>query len=85
MRQLLFVLAAAGIAVLPAAVSFPAEGPPLGNDLKATIALQGMPCDAIKETKRNSDSNYTVSCQDGNRYHVFVNQQGRVLVVRVGS
>jgi hypothetical protein len=52
----------------------------IGKDLKATIVLQGQPCDQIASTKRNADSDYLVSCKDGNRYHIFVNAQGRVIV-----
>jgi hypothetical protein len=52
----------------------------MGKDLKATIALQGQPCDQIVSSKRNADSDYVVTCKDGNRYHVFVNAQGRVVV-----
>ncbi len=51
-----------------------------GKDLKATIALQGKPCDQVTQSQQNSDSDYTVSCKDGNRYHVFVDPQGRVVV-----
>ena len=55
----------------------------LGKDLKATIALQGMPCDQIVTAKRNGDSDYTASCKDGNRYHIYVNPQGRVIVQKL--
>jgi hypothetical protein len=55
----------------------------LGTDLKAAIALQGMPCDQLTGTKRNSDSDYTASCKDGNRYHIYVNAQGRVVVQKL--
>ena len=60
-----------------------AEDASLGKDLKATIALQGMPCDKLVEAKRNADSDYTASCQDGNRYHIYVNPQGRVIVQKL--
>jgi hypothetical protein len=60
-----------------------ADDASLGKDLKATIALQGMPCDRLVEAKRNGDSDYTASCQDGNRYHVYVNAQGRVVVQKL--
>jgi hypothetical protein len=60
-----------------------ADAAPLGKDLKATIALQGLPCDQLADTKRNADSDYTVSCKDGNRYHIFVNAQGRVIVQKL--
>jgi hypothetical protein len=56
------------------------EDASIGKDLKATIALQGQPCDQIVSSKRNADSDYVVTCKDGNRYHVFVNAQGRVVV-----
>jgi len=52
----------------------------IGADLKATIALQGQACDQIATSRRNADSDYSVTCKDGNRYHVYVNPQGRVLV-----
>jgi hypothetical protein len=50
------------------------------QDLKATIALQGLPCDEIVGAKRNADSDYVATCKDGHRYHVYVNAQGRVVV-----
>jgi hypothetical protein len=56
---------------------------PLGKDLKAAIALQGKPCDQVVSSKRNTDSDYTVACKDGNRYHVFVDAQGRVVVEKL--
>jgi hypothetical protein len=63
--------------------SLAADDASLGKDLKATIALQGMPCDQLVASKRNADSDYTASCKDGNRYHIFVNAQGRVIVQKL--
>lgn len=60
-----------------------ADDASLGKDLKATIALQGLPCDKLVEAKRNADSDYTASCKDGNRYHIYVNAQGRVIVQKL--
>jgi len=60
-----------------------ADDASLGKDLKATIALQGLPCDRLVEAKRNKDSDYTASCKDGNRYHIYVNAQGRVVVQKL--
>jgi hypothetical protein len=54
-----------------------------GKDLKATIALQGLPCDQVVSSSRNKDSDYSVSCKDGNRYHVFVDANGRVVVQKL--
>jgi hypothetical protein len=60
-----------------------AEEPSLGKDLTATIVLHGMPCDKVVEAKRNSDSDYTASCHDGNRYHVYVDASGHVVVKKL--
>ena len=57
-----------------------AEGPSSGQDLKAAIALHGLPCDQVVDSKRNADSDYTATCKDGNRYHIFVDAAGRVVV-----
>ena len=56
---------------------------PFGKDLKATIALQGFPCDQVVNSQRNGDSDYTASCKDGNRYHIFVDSGGRVVVKKL--
>jgi hypothetical protein len=60
-----------------------ADDPAFGKDLKATIALQGLTCDQVIQAKRNADSDYNATCKDGNRYHVFVNAQGRVVVQKL--
>jgi hypothetical protein len=80
-----------GISVLTVTVATLLGGVPLlaaddasfGKDLMATIALHGLPCDKVIDAKRNGDSDYTASCKDGNRYHVFVNAQGRVIVQKL--
>jgi hypothetical protein len=53
------------------------------KDLSATIALQGLPCDKVVDARRNADSDYTATCKDGNRYHVFVDPSGRVVVKKL--
>lgn len=60
-----------------------AVGPSPGEDLKATIALHGFPCDQVVDSKRNADSDYTATCKDGNRYHIFVDATGRVVVKKL--
>ena len=57
-----------------------AQAPSVGQDLAATIALHGKPCDAVVEAKRNSDSDYTATCKDGHRYHIYVDAAGHVVV-----
>lgn len=62
------------------ALADPASPP---QDLKAAIALQGFPCDQVVDSKRNADSDYTASCKDGNRYRIFVDPSGRVIVKKL--
>ena len=50
------------------------------KDLTSAIALQGLPCGQVVTAVRQGENDYVASCQDGNRYHVFVNAQGRVVV-----
>jgi hypothetical protein len=71
------------VALLGGAPFAAADDASLGKDLKATIALQGMTCDQLVDSKRNGDSDYTASCKDGNRYHIYVNAQGRVIVQKL--
>jgi hypothetical protein len=60
-----------------------AQPPSTGADLKATIALNGFPCDQVVDSKRNADSDYTATCKDGNRYRVYVDANGRVVVKKL--
>ena len=64
-------------------VATAAEDPSSGQDLRATIVLHGFPCDQVVDSKRNGDSDYTASCKDGNRYHIFVDSSGRVVVKKL--
>lgn len=80
MGQRLVILALVAAATASDGVAFAADDVSAGQDLKATIALQGMACDQVVDVKRNGDSDYLATCKDGNRYHVFVNAQGRVVV-----
>lgn len=80
MSQRKNVLYLAAITMVGGAPLMFAEDASIGKDLKATIALQGQPCDQVVKSKRNGDSDYSVTCKDGHRYHVFVNTQGRAIV-----
>ena len=70
-------------AVLGYARVVAADDASMSKDLGATIALQGMPCDKVVAAKRNGDSDYNATCKDGNRYHVFVDGTGRVVVKKL--
>ena len=51
----------------------------LAKDLTSTIALLGLPCGQVVSATRLKDNDYMATCKDKNRYHVFVNAQGRVV------
>jgi hypothetical protein len=76
-------LALAGAIVLGQSIIVSAADSDIGKDLGATIALQGMPCDKVVDAKRNGDSDYIATCKNGNRYHVFVDSNGRVVVQKI--
>jgi len=53
------------------------------KDLTAVIALQGLPCGKVVSVTKKGEDDYVVSCQAGNRYHVVVNADGRVVVQKL--
>ena len=52
----------------------------LKKDLTAVIALHGQPCGEVVAVKVRAENDYDASCKDGNKYHVYLNAEGRVLV-----
>ncbi|HEV7413287.1 MAG TPA: hypothetical protein VGP14_06475 [Casimicrobiaceae bacterium] len=72
-------LATLAVAAALAANAAAADDATVKKDLTAVIALQGLPCGQVTEVRTLGDNDYIASCQDGNRYHVFVNAQGRVV------
>ncbi len=61
----------------------PASDVSIATDLAAVIALQGMPCGKVVSASQLGQDDYVASCQDGNRYRVFVNAEGRVIVEKI--
>lgn len=53
------------------------------KDLTAVIALQGQPCGQVVSAVEQSEGDFLATCQDGNRYRVFVNADGRVIVAKL--
>lgn len=53
---------------------------PVDSDLTAVIALQGLPCGKVVEARQQGTDDYLARCEDGHRYRVFVNADGRVVV-----
>ena len=72
-------LAALAVAAAVVASAAAADDATVKKDLTAVIALQGLPCGQVTEVRTLGDNDYIASCQDGNRYHVFVNAHGRVV------
>jgi len=60
--------------------SFAADDAALKKDMTSVIALQGLPCGQVVAVKVNAENDYACSCKDGNRYRVYVNAAGRVVV-----
>jgi hypothetical protein len=74
LAQSLFVLA------FFAVPSFAADEEALKKDLTAVIALQGLPCGQVVAVTVQAESDFAVSCKDGNKYRVYLNDAGRVVV-----
>ena len=64
MRLRIAVLTVTVATLLSGVPLLAADDPAFGQDLMATIALHGLPCDKVIQTKRNGDSDYSVSCND---------------------
>jgi hypothetical protein len=52
----------------------------LKKDLTAVIALQGLPCGEVVAVSVNARNDYAATCKDGNKYRVYENAKGRVVV-----
>jgi hypothetical protein len=63
-----------------AASLFAADDVSVKKDLFTVITLQGLPCGEVVSVATKADNDHVASCKDGNRYHVFLNTQGRVVV-----
>jgi hypothetical protein len=68
------------VAVLLVVPSFAQDEEALKKDLTAVIALHGRPCGQVVAVKVLAENDYAASCQDGNKYRVYLNDSGRVVV-----
>jgi len=81
MNKLTLVLAhALVVATLLAVPVFAADDEALKRDLTAVIALQGLPCGEVVAVTELAKDDYAATCKDGNRYRVYMNAEGRVVV-----
>jgi len=67
------------LATFLAVPSRAADDVALLKDLTSVIALLGLPCGQVISATRLKDNDHLVTCQDGNRYRVFINADGRVV------
>jgi hypothetical protein len=63
-----------------AAPSLAADDASVKKDLFTVITLQGLPCEEVVNVTSKAENDHVATCKDGNRYHVFLNSQGRVIV-----
>jgi hypothetical protein len=68
------------VAAFFAVPSFAADDEALKKDLTAVIALQGLPCGQVVAVAELAKDDYAASCKDGNKYRVYMNAAGRVVV-----
>lgn len=68
------------VAALFALPSSAADEEALKKDLTSVIALQGLPCMQVVTVKTQAENNYLVTCKDENKYHIYLNDKGRVVV-----
>ncbi|MEP7181420.1 MAG: hypothetical protein ABI886_04455 [Betaproteobacteria bacterium] len=77
---------AVAIAILTAACfaapSLAADDESTRKDLFTVIALHGLPCGEVVGVMTRGENDHLATCRDGNRYHVFLNAEGRVVVER---
>jgi hypothetical protein len=68
------------VLALFAVPSFAQDEEALKKDLTAVIALQGLPCGQVVAVEERAQSDFAVTCKDGNLYRVYLNAAGRVMV-----
>jgi hypothetical protein len=74
------ILTAGSFAASFAASALAADDASVKKDLFTVITLQGLPCGEVVSVTTRGDNDHVASCKDGNRYRVFLNPQGRVVV-----
>lgn len=67
------------LATFVTAPSRAAEDAALLKDLTAVIALLGVPCGQVVRAQRQADNDHIAACENGSRYRVYLNAEGRVV------
>jgi hypothetical protein len=68
------------LACLVTPVAAQQDNETLKKDLTAVIALQGQPCGEVVSATVLKQNDYAATCKDGNKYRVYENDKGRVIV-----
>ncbi len=67
------------LTMLFSGVSQAADDVAITKDMTAVIALLGLPCGKVVTVVRKGDNDHIASCENGNRYRIFLNPEGRVI------
>lgn len=78
------LIAAATVTALGTSLAAQAPDVTVAEDLTSVIALQGQACGKVVRATEQSENDYVATCEDGNRYRIFVNEDGRVIVQKLG-
>ena len=79
-RRIVVVAQSIVVAAFVAVQSAAPDEEALKKDLTAVIALHGQPCGEVVAVKVLAEDDYAASCKDKNKYHVYLNAEGRVIV-----
>lgn len=55
------------------------------KDLTAVLALLGLPCGQVVSATPVKGDDHVATCQNGNRYRVFIDTKGRVVAQKLDS
>ena len=77
-RALVHLLAI--MAALTPIAALAADDAATRRDLFTVITLQGLPCGEVVSVTSRGEHDHVATCKDGNRYRVFLNAEGRVVV-----
>lgn len=77
------VVSGLGLGMLALSMTLPGaaaeDSAALKKDLMSVISLMGLPCGEVVAVTQKAENDSIATCKDGNRYHVYVNAQGRVV------
>jgi hypothetical protein len=62
-----------------AGVSQAADDVSITKDMTAVIALLSLPCGNVVSVVKKGDNDHIATCENGNRYRIFLNSEGRVI------